>query len=76
MSLIYNIVSSLLILILMGIYTPLWAVIIILPFMGFFFAMTLEDGGSYDFFTPMIMMGIIIVTLAISISLVIGKYIL
>lgn len=43
---------------------------------GILFAMTLEDGGSYDFFTPMIMMGIIIVTLAISISLVIGKYIL
>ncbi|MGH0421935.1 hypothetical protein [Bacillus cytotoxicus] len=69
---IYKIILSLLVIILCGIYTPIWVFVLAIVGVGIFNAFTLEQQGPYDFFTPMLAVGIILISVMTVVGVVIG----
>lgn len=69
---IYKIVLSLMVIVLFGIYTPIWAFVLSIIGVGVFNAITLEPQGDYDFIYPFLMTGIIIISIMAAIGVVIG----
>ncbi|MHA4046454.1 hypothetical protein [Bacillus cereus] len=71
---IYKIILSIVVIVLFGIYTPIWAFILAIVGVGLFNAFSLEPQGPYDFFTPMLAVGIIFVSVMTGAGILIGHY--
>ncbi|OUA88836.1 hypothetical protein [Bacillus thuringiensis] len=61
-----------LVIVLCGIYTPIWAFALAIIGVGVFNAFSLEPQGPYDFFTPMLAVGIIFISVMTVVGIVIG----
>ncbi|MEK4620651.1 hypothetical protein NYE71_32175 [Bacillus sp. FSL K6-0273] len=73
---IYKIILSVVVIVLFGIYTPIWAFILAIVGVGLFNAFSLEPQGSYDFFTPMLAVGIILISVMTGVGILVGHYFL
>ncbi len=62
------------VIVLFGIYTPIWAFVLAIVGVGLFNAFSLEPQGSYDFFTPMLAVGIIFVSVMTGAGILIGHF--
>ncbi|HDR7611463.1 TPA: hypothetical protein QCX47_003063 [Bacillus mycoides] len=71
---IYKIILSVVVIVLFGIYTPIWALILAIVGVGVFNAFSLEPQGPYDFFTPMLAVGIIFLFVMTGVGILIGHY--
>ncbi|MGF9852051.1 hypothetical protein ABHN09_10740 [Bacillus paramobilis] len=69
---IYKIILSIAVIVLFGIYTPIWAFILAIVGVGLFNAFSLEPQGPYDFFTPMLAIGIFLISIMTAVGIVIG----
>jgi hypothetical protein len=54
---------------------PFWLLIVMIPTIGFGIALLLPSQGDYDMFTPLLAVGIIAVSVCLSIGLALGKYV-
>ncbi|PHD38275.1 hypothetical protein [Bacillus toyonensis] len=71
---IYKIILSIVVIVLFGIYTPIWAFILAIVSVGLFNSFSLEPQGPYDFFTPMLAIGIIFISVMTGVGILIGHY--
>ena len=56
------------------IFTPWWVTLGFIFASGTIYSMTFETRGDYDFFTPIIGLGVFLMTLIGTVSFLIGKF--
>lgn len=73
---VYKLVPSIVIIVMLFMFAPVWLIAFGIIAIGFYHALAFGPQGDYDFFTPMVGLGILVAGTMISIGIIIGYYFL